>query len=482
MATTRRQLITATGLGLLGAGLAPGLGQAAWAGSTSGAGAGAGTSGGTASGGTGSGSAGFGALRKAGPELALPPGFSYRSFGAAGSRMSDGLATPLAHDGQALFAAGRDTVVLLRNHEIDTDLPGITQRSIGRKAAYDRAAPAGVTSSRYDLAAGRLRESFLVLNGTLVNCNGSPTPWGSWLSCEETVDGIDAGYEKPHGYVFEVPANARGPVDPVPLRAMGRFEHECAPVDPATGVVYLTEDNGDPGDGLYRFLPARPGKLAAGGRLQILAVRGEPTYDTETGQRVGQKLPVTWVDIANPDPSDAESFPGSVYSQGRARGGARFIGLEGAEWARGALTFVASESGDAGQGQVWRYQPTGRDTGVLTLLYESKSAGVLNQPDGVTVGPHGGVLMTEDGDGEDEDGGDNYLRLLTASGRIVDLAKVIAPLDLHYWEAEDFPEPGAIGASELAGPRFTADGRHLFVNLQYPGLTLVITGPWGALV
>ncbi|WP_035952554.1 hypothetical protein [Parafrankia sp. EUN1f] len=57
----------------------------------------------------------------------------------------------------------------------------------------------------------------------------------------------------------------------------------------------------------------------------------------------------------------------------------------------------------------------------------------------------------------------------STSGRIVDVAKMIAPLDLHYREAEDFPEPGPIGASELAGPRFTADGRHLFVNLQYPG-------------
>ncbi|ADP80580.1 alkaline phosphatase PhoX [Pseudofrankia inefficax] len=470
MGATRRQVLTAAGLGLLGAGLAPGLDQAAWAGAP--ASGGAQPSGAVA---------GLGPLAKAGPELALPPGFRYTSFGAAGTRMSDGLATPIAHDGQALFATGRDTIRILRNHEIDADMPGVKQRSLGPRAAYDRAAPAGVTSSSYDLAAGRLRESFLVLNGTLENCNGSPTPWGSWLSCEETVDGTGAGYEKPHGYVFEVPASARGPVEPVPLRAMGRFEHECAPVDPATGIVYLTEDNGDPGDGLYRFLPDRPGRLAAGGRLQMLAVRGEPTYDTETGQRVGERLPVGWVDIAHPDPADAETFAGSVYSQGRARGGARFLGLEGAEWANGSLTFVASEAGDAGEGQVWRYRPTGRDGGLLTLLYESTDGRVLDQPDTITVGPRGGVLMCEDGDGEDEDGGDNYLRLLTPAGRIVDLAKVIAPLDLHYWSPDDFPAPGPVGASELSGVRFTADGRHLVVNVQYPGLTCVITGPWQSL-
>ncbi|ONH33497.1 alkaline phosphatase PhoX [Pseudofrankia asymbiotica] len=478
MGATRRQVLTATGLGLLSASL----GQAAWAGTPASGAAQTGASAGAGAGADAGGTAvGLGPLVPAGPELALPRGFRYTSFGAAGTRMSDGLVTPVAHDGQALFAAGRDTIRILRNHEIDPDLPGVKQQSIGKRAAYDRAAPAGVTSSTYDLAAGRLRESFLVLNGTLENCNGSPTPWGSWLSCEETVDGIDAGYEKPHGYVFEVPSSARGPVEPVPLRAMGRFEHECAPIDPKTGIAYLTEDNGDPGDGLYRFLPDRLGRLAAGGRLQMLAVRGEPTYNTETGQQVGENLPVTWVDIAHPDPADAESFPGSVYSQGRARGGARFIGLEGAEWADGALTFVASESGDAGEGQVWRYRPTGRDTGVLTLLYESKDGKVLDQPDTITVGPHGGVLLCEDGDGEDEDSGDNYLRLLTPAGRIVDIAKVIAPLDLHHWSPEDFPEPGVVGASELSGARFTADGHRLVINVQYPGLTCVITGPWSTL-
>ncbi|WP_198287025.1 hypothetical protein [Frankia sp. QA3] len=96
-------------------------------------------------------------------------------------------------------------------------------------------------------------------------------------------------------------------------------------------------------------------------------MRGEPTYDTATGQRVGERLPVTWVDIDHPDPADAESFPGPVYSQGRARGGARFLGLEGADWAGGQLTFVVSEAGDAEEGQVWTYWPTDLHTGVLTL-------------------------------------------------------------------------------------------------------------------
>src|SRR3712207_7701127 len=56
----------------------------------------------------------------------------------------------------------------------------------------------------------------------------------------------------------------------------------------------------------YRFIPNVPGNLATGGRLQMLAIKGRPKYDTRTGQRVGKPLPVTWVDIKDPDPATAE--------------------------------------------------------------------------------------------------------------------------------------------------------------------------------
>ena len=36
------------------------------------------------------------------------------------------------------------------------------------------------------------------------------------------------------------------------------------------------------------------------------------------------------------------------------------------------------------------------------------------------------------------------------------------------------------GNSEFAGAVFSPDGSTLFVNIQYPGMTLAITGPWRA--
>jgi secreted PhoX family phosphatase len=469
----RRHMLAVSGLGLVGAGLSTAFGT------------------GTASAATptppstflgGPALDGWGPLQPAGPELALPKGFSYRTFGLVGTPMSDGRPTPGCHDGQALFVAGNGKYRLIRNHELDLDIPKVTQKSLAAGEAYDRAAPAGCTSSLYDVRAGRLLESFLVLNGTLDNCGGAATPWGSWLTCEETTDGVKAGYEKPHGYVFEIPSKSTGLIDPVPLKAMGRFEHETAPVDPHTGIVYMTEDNGDPGDGFYRFLPNKPGVLARGGQLQMLAITGEPKYNTAKGQRVGEVLDTHWVDIDHPDPSDAEDNPGSVYSQGRAKGGARFYGLEGSAWSHGGVTFVASEAGDTENGQIWRYVPTGLKTGRLCLLFESPNSATLNQPDSVTVMADGRVVMAEDGDGEDIGGGDNWIRVLTRSGTIANLARIIKPLDLHYWDSEDFSKPGVFGASEAAGPVFTPDGKYLFVNVQYPGTTCVITGPGGSWV
>jgi secreted PhoX family phosphatase len=431
---------------------------------------------------------GYGPLvRETGAALALPAGFRYVAFGRAGTRMSDGLATPPCHDGTGHFSGGHDVTILVRNQE-----GYYSGKALGPRNAYDPAAQGGVTISRFDTKRERLLDSALVLNGTDNNCNGGVTPWGTWLSGEESTVGPSHGFERPHGYMFEVPADATGPVDPVPIKAMGRFVHEASPVDPRTGIVYLTEDNGDPGDGFYRYLPRIRGKLHRGGELEMLAVRDHPEYDTTKGQEVGKRLECSWVSIDDPDPPDAEEHSNAVYRQGIEKGAANFYGLEGAFFSRGSVYFTASESGDAKKGQVWRYTPDTEDhsRGSLTLVYESPGAKVLDEPDGLTVSPRGGVLLCEDGDGEDVDGGDNYLRGLTPTGKIFDFAESIQkinikndrtshlePFDKRYWNRPPDPH-AAIGASEFSGATYSQDGRWLFVNLQYPGETYAITGPW----
>jgi hypothetical protein len=290
----------------------------------------------------------------------------------------------------------------------------------------------------------------------MVNCAGGPTPWGSWISCEETTTGISAGYTRPHGYCFEVPARADRPVDPIPLRAMGRFVHEAVAVDPAMGIVYLTEDR--VASGLYRFHPTRPGDLAEGGRLEMLAIRDRPHFDTRRGQTAFDALPVTWVPIEDPDPADAETNAESVRQQGFRLGGATFARLEGAWFGDGRLYITATNGGDRRFGQVWEYRPDAGG-GWLRLIYESADPLLLVGPDNLCISPAGGLVICEDGPEV------QHIRGLTAGGEIFDFARNAVT---------------AFEESEFAGATFSPDGRTLFVNIQGPGLTLAIWGDWSS--
>lgn len=408
----------------------------------------------------------YGQLRPAGEELALPAGFTYTALGREGSRMSDGRPTPRAHDGMAAFSLPNGNIRLVRNHE-DRSAPGEVEQRGDPELAYDPSGGGGTTSLEVRLdgdGAAELVRDFVSLSGTIVNCAGGPTPWGAWLSCEETTEGPSHGWEREHGYVFEVDAHSEEQVRARPIRAMGRFVHEAVAVDPETGILYLTEDRDR--SGLYRFLPQRRGEPARGGELEMLAVRGEPRLATHSGIEIGTRFPVEWVEIAEPDPDEAGENDLAVFGQGRELGAAEFSRLEGCWYGDDGVYFHATEGGDAGKGQVWKHTPgppEGDGGGELALVFESPGAELLDSPDNITVSPRGGIVICEDGDGG------NYLRGLTPDGRIFDLARNV------------------LNDREFAGATFDPGGRVLFVNIQgdlapdgpgNPGMTLAITGPW----
>lgn len=393
--------------------------------------------------------------------LALPEGFQYTVIGKTGAKMSDGHPTPPKHDGMAAFRVGTE-LRLVRNHEVTNNERGIPGSAIGPNP-YDPSAGGGTTTLIIDPDTRECVKDFVSLSGTLINCAGGPTPWGSWISCEETVRGPSNRFEQRHGYCFEVPAAADGPVIATPLKAMGRFKHEAVAVDPATKTLYLTEDRGDPiaKGGFYRFLPNNPQKLQDGGRLQMLKVRDKKRFDTRMGQKVGVGLPVTWVDIKDPDPPEAETNGLAVYQQGFELDGATFGRLEGCFYGNGRIYFTATSAGNKYLGQIWEYAPQGTDQGMLTLLYESSDPAALNRPDNICLGSNGELFICEDNQRS------VHLRIMTPKGEMSQFCR-------NIYKEENIDH----SAQEFAGVTFSPDFKTLFVNIQIPGLTLAIWGPW----
>ena len=457
---------------------------------------------------------GYGPLAPAGPHLSLPPGFQYSVVSAEGDEMDDGFPVPKAMDGMGAFPLSNGNVLLIRNHE-DSEPPnrlrplpaGSTSTTLGilndrlnthygpRAYAYDEFTGGGTTTIEVEPHGQRRRvREHWSLVGTMRNCAGGVTPWGSWLSCEETFESPNSGNgaAQTHGFVFEVPADtvAGQPATPTALTALGRFNHEAAAVDPATGIIYLTEDQGD-GSGLYRYVPptrpTAPGQLASmtGGVLQMLRVTTADRYIAAIGQTVGASLPVSWVTVPNPTPSPSTVVIGApanlglvsgVFNQGYLAGGAVFRRLEGCWFDKGYLYFASTSGGHARLGQIWVLNP---QSSTLTLVFESPDVDVLDACDNVTVTPRGGLIICED------NGGMQFLRGISKSGEVFDFAK-----NIH-------------NAIEFAGACFSPDGQTLFVNLfgrmtvrtltpfraarqiplQQPesseqALTLAIWGPW----
>lgn len=411
--------------------------------------------------------------------LSLPKGFTAKVISRRGDRMSDGLISPGMHDGMGAFSAGPDKVILIRNHE---NMPGSISNSpfgngnqliskIDKQKIYDfgngeRICVGGTTTLVYNELTQKLESEYLSLIGTVRNCAGGITPWNSWITCEETVvkKGDDNGkLEKDHGYNFEVPASEKiRLVEPVPLKAMGRFYREAVAVHPATGIVYQTEDLND---GLfYRFLPNENGKLQKGGKLQCLVIKEWKSADTRNFKTlttdifpINKPFKVSWMDLDNVEAPDDD-----LRMRGFKNGGVRFARAEGIWYGNNELFFACTSGGKNGHGQIFRYVP-GKFEGqanekdapaTLELYLEPNNIDTFQHCDNLTVSPWGDVVICEDKH-------DPRVIGITPQGKTYVIAK-----NVGYRQ------------SEFAGPVFSPSGKTLFVNIQSPGLTLAITGPW----
>lgn len=399
--------------------------------------------------------------------LNLPKGFSYQVISRLGNRMSDGYKVPGQFDGMAAFQSREnpDHLVLVRNHEIGIqflhlgpfDNNAFLPSEIDRSLSYDPGRigfpqfVGGTTNIVYNTKTKQVEKEFLSLLGTDRNCAGGVTPRETWITCEEPID-TQSELGVHHGYCFEVsPTEQMGLQKPEPITAMGRFRHEAIAVDPQSHYVYLTEDRHE--GALYRFRPIDPHNYHRGGVLEALVVKEHRTFDTRNWQAPLMSLQkpyaYDWVELTEPEsPKDDLRF------QAADKGGAIFARAEGC-WCDGdKIWFACTNGGPTKQAQLF-YLNTKQQT--LHLFLQPEGDDLLTNADNLTVAPNSDVFICED---RASGAGPSKLQVVSAKGACYTLAE------------------NALNSSELAGACFSPDGRTLFLNIQTPGYTVAINGPW----
>ncbi len=408
--------------------------------------------------------------------LDLPEGFSYKVIAKSGAKMADGFLVPGRPDGMGSFAGSDGKVILICNHE---NSPNTLEHSpfgpenelaeqLDPAQFYDAGSGkmpglGGTSTIIYNEETQTVEKQYLSLAGTYRNCAGGITPWNSWLTCEEDTNVKGEVIEKDHGYVFEVPASVDAQLaNPEPIIGMGRFNHEAVAVDPATGIVYQTEDTHD---GLiYRYIPNVKGELLKGGKLQALAIKGQKSFDTRNWEgrtiNLQEEIQVEWIDM-----DDVESPKDDLRLRGFDQGAARFARGEGMWYGNGEIYFACTNGGPKKLGQVFRYKPSSEEgtagelnnPGVVELFAESEDKGILNMCDNLTIAPWGDVILCED------NGERNHIRGINQKGELYDFGRNMS------------------SKSEFTGLTFSPSGKTLFVNIQENGDTVAITGPWDTL-
>lgn len=323
-----------------------------------------------------------------------------------------------------------------------------------------------------------------IIEGTLGNCGGGFTPWGSILTCEENFQdfyfkpNLDEGLgwnkygeksEVDYGWVVEILPNSKSARK---LSALGRFPHEGATVFAEKGekvAVYMGEDRR--GGALFKFLsegvftgnPSKDKDLLVNGTLYAAnlyhgrweemtpkhpAIQNNKTYKkkystvasivedaTEVAKIVGA-TPLNRAEDIEVDPKTGDvmialtnnHLAGDLYGQ----------------------ILKVSEKGKHGRSMEFTHEP---------FIVGGPSSG-FSCPDNICYGPDGTMYFATDVSGYELG---------------VGAQKMFKKNGLFKVEFDQKGHPIAIPLlyspfeAEVTGPCFSSDGTTLFVSIQHPG-------------
>ena len=387
--------------------------------------------------------------------LDLPDFLNYKVVSRTNDLMTDGLKVPDRPDGMTCIDTPNNTITLIKNHEIgNPNYPNSFDTSLSKKDSYDLAASSypytgGTTNLVLNKDNLETVKHYRSLLGTISNCAVGTTPWGTWISCEETR-------VKNHGYAFEVFPSDKS-IKANRLTNLGRFKREAVAINKKTGIVYQTED--DRTGLFYRYIPSEKNNLYSKGKLQALKVIENIDLRNRNGSiQTGYKFDVEWVTI-----DDFKADKQTTMDQGLLKGAMPFDGGEGIINDNNSIYFTCKRGGQKLFGQLFKYNPSefegtkdeNKQPPTIEIFYESYDENEYSMGDNIVVSPWGDLIICEDH-------GHSGCRLIgmTTSGRIYHIAQV------------------SNSYSELAGVCFSKDSKYMFVNVQDEGKTVAIYGDW----